>query len=717
MTSTRVATSTAVVERPASRPPVRLTTWSLRHPLPAIVGWVLLVVLCTAIGSWTGMRQATSAQLTAGEAGRAETMVSAAGLTEPDTETVVFGGSGRLPAATVAAVRTDLALTMSRVPGVAAVGAPVLSADGSTAIVAVTLTNSGADADALRQALDRVSARHPGLALSSTGSVTIDADVDAQLSSNFRTALVLSLPITIVILLLAFGALLAAGVPVLLGASSVLAAVGLYTAASHLLPDGGSTAELILLVGMAVGVDYSLFYLKREREERRRGRSGPMALRIAAATAGHAVVTSGFAVAVAMAGLFLLGDVNFAAMAVGGIFVVGLAVLGSLTFLPAVLSLVGDRVDRPRLPLIGRWLAADRPARWWPRVLRPVLRFPVAALVLGVGLLLAIAWPAHHLQLKNSTVADLPQHLPSVVAYDRVVADFPDQQSTLEVAARGTGARTVIGRVVAATDGNQQFGRDVQVATAGTTTVARVPVPFAGNSAGARSALATLRSTIVPAAVAGVPGVEVAVGGGIAADADYLDLISTRAPWVILFVVAFTFVLMAWTFRSVVVGLVTILANALSAAAAFGILALVFQSSWGARLLGFHLTGAVIAWIPVFLFVLLFGLSMDYHVLVISRIKENVDRGLSTREAVREGITASASVISSAAAVMIGVFAIFAGLSMVEFKELGVGLGAAVLLDVVVVRIMVLPALMTLLGRANWWAPAFLARRTDRVRL
>ena len=716
MTTTRMSTPNPEVGWPGSGRPVRLTAWSLGHPVLAIVGWVLLVVLSIGLGSVVGLRQATSTQLTIGEAGRAATLAAAAGLAEPDTETVVFGGSGRVPAATVAAVHQDLAVTLGRLPDVADVGGPSVSPDGSSAIVPVTLRTAGQNADPLRHAVTAVAARHPGLGVSITGSTALDADVNGQLGADFHTALILSLPVTVVILLLAFGALLAAGVPVLLGATSVLSAVGLYSVVSHLLPDGGSTTELILLVGMAVGVDYSLFYLKREREERRRGHTGPVALRVAAATAGHAVVTSGCAVAVAMAGLLLLGGYNFTAMAVGGILVVGLAVLGSLTALPAVLGLLGDRVDRPRLPLLRRWMGADRPGRWWPLVLRPVLRFPAAALVVGVGLLVALAWPAHALHLKDSTVEDLPRELPSVVAYERVVAAFPDQQSTLEVVAAGDQSRTVVDRVVAGIAADRRFGADPQISTAGATTVARISVPFAGDSTEAASALTAMRSTIVPAASAGQTGVEVAVGGGVAADADYLDQMSGRAPWVVLFVLAFTFALMTWTFRSVVVGLVTILANVLSAAAAFGVLALVFQSSWGAALLGFHLTGAVIAWIPVFLFVLLFGLSMDYHVLVISRIKENVDRGMSTREAIREGVTASASVITSAAAVMIAVFAIFAGLSMVEFKELGVGLGVAVLLDVVVVRILVLPALMSLLGRANWWAPAFLARRAGRAR-
>jgi putative drug exporter of the RND superfamily len=321
-----------------------------------------------------------------------------------------------------------------------------------------------------------------------------------------------------------------------------------------------------------------------------------------------------------------------------------------------------------------------------------------------------LAWPATTLHLKNSTVADLPQSLPSVAGYERLTAAFPDQRSSVDIVAKGsaTDVATVVARIRTSISGNPVFGADPELQTAGDTSVLSIAVPYSEDSDQARSALHTVRTTVIPQARQGFAGVQVAVGGSIAGNVDYLDHLTSGAPLVIGFVLLTTFLLMTLSFRSVVVGLVTIAANLLSAGAAFGVLALVFQSRWGADLLGFHLSGGVIAWIPVFLFVILFGLSMDYHVLVISRIKDASDRGLHIRDAVREGITGSASVITSAAAVMIGVFAIFAGLHMVEFKELGVGLGVAVFLDVIVVRVLILPALMLLLGRANWWAPRFL---------
>ncbi len=713
-----MTTNVQTTDRPTGAAPrhsavTRMAGWSGRHPWWAVTGWLLLVVLCVCGGNLAGTHKATDVQLTAGEAGRAAAMVSGAGLAGNDVESIlVTGRSGALPEAAARQAIAAVDQALSSVPSVAGVAEPVRSPNGSALLVAVTMARDADDPQPLLDAVSTAAARFPTVHLQVTGSLAIDADVNSQLGRDFSAALVFSLPVTVLILLLAFGALLAAGVPVLLGISAVLAAVGLSAVTSHVVPDGGTAAEMILLIGMAVGVDYSLFYLKREREERRLGHRTD-ALARAAATAGHAVVTSGCAVMVAMAGLFLLGDVNFASMALGAILVVALAVLGSLTVLPAVLGLLGERVDRPRIPLLSRITMSNRPPRVWPLLLRPALKHPAVTLAGGVLGMLLLAWPATTLHLKNGTAADLPQSMPSVVAYEQLTAHFPGESSSVQVVLQGRAdARAeMVGKLRTGLAGRPQFGADPEVTAAGDTTVLTVAVPYPEDSDQAHTALASVRGTLVPQAVRGVDGLDVAVGGSIAEDVDYLAEISSGAPLVIAFVLLMTFLLMTLSFRSVVVGLVTIAANVLSAGAAFGVLALVFQSRWGATLLDFRPTHAVIAWIPVFLFVILFGLSMDYHVLVVSRIREGVDRGLSTRDAVREGVTASASVITSAAAVMIGVFAIFAGLHMIEFKELGLGLAAAVFLDAIVVRIVILPSLMVLLGRANWWAPRWLARR------
>ncbi len=434
-----MTTSTATTAPTASDAPthrrltVRFATWSAHHPWWAIGGWVLLVVACYLGGTAAGMTRATDAQLQNGESGRAAAMIAGSTLGDDHSETdqvlitAVAGGPVDLTAAQAAAA--DVRSHLGQLPGVLEVGAGLRSADGTALMIPVHLDGDAA-LEPVRAATAAIAADHPGVRVEQTGGASIHAAVDDTLSHDFMTALVISLPVTLLILLVAFGALTAAGVPVLLGVTSVLSAVGLYTAASRLFPDGGSTAELILLIGMAVGVDYSLFYLKREREERSSGRSGAEALDRAAATAGHAVVTSGFAVMVCMAGLYLIGDANFAAMATGAILVVAVAVLGSLTVLPAVLSLLGDRVDRPRIPVLWRLTNSDRPPRVWPALLRPALRHPAVTLVIATAAMLALALPALDLRLKGSDDSDLPRTMPTMQAYDRLQAAYPQTRTS-----------------------------------------------------------------------------------------------------------------------------------------------------------------------------------------------------------------------------------------------------------------------------------------------
>jgi len=332
--------------------------------------------------------------------------------------------------------------------------------------------------------------------------------------------------------------------------------------------------------------------------------------------------------------------------------------------------------------------------------------------------MLALALPALSMKLGQSTEKDLPKSIPAVQTYDRLAAAFPSQQVTEEIVVRAPAQQA--GAVTAALQdvthrlaANPLFAGDVpQLRASANATVhtLSVDVPYPVASHEARQALRQLRDDVLPPAIGRIPGAEFAVGGGAASNVDYAQHQRERLPLVIGFVLAFTFLIMAFTFRSVVLALMTILVNMLSAAAAFGVLVLTFQHHWADRLLHYHSNGTIVSWIPLFLFVVLFGLSMDYHVFVVSRIREAAARGVSTRDAVRLGITRSAGVVTSAAVVMVSVFAIFASLNMIEFKQLGVGLAAAILIDALVVRAVVLPSLMALLGRANWW-PSRLSRR------
>jgi putative drug exporter of the RND superfamily len=469
---------------------------------------------------------------------------------------------------------------------------------------------------------------------------------------------------------------------------------------------------MIVLMGMAVGVDYSLFYLKREREERQNGASHTRAVEIAAATSGHSVVVSGIAVVVSMAGLYLANDAVFASLATGSIIVVAVAVLGSLTVLPALLAKLGKRVDRPRVPLLWRLTNRSGPPRVWPRLLRPALRYPLVTLLLSVAALAALAWPALDMKLKSSSDSDLPRSIPVMQAYDRLTSAFPSEGTNHVIAVKA--APDQAGEVRAAlTDLSGRTQDDplfanvdapvIEASADGRVTTLAVPTTAeAGTDEGERS-LDALRTTLVPATIGTVSGAEYAVGGGIAENADYTGNLADRMPIVIGFVLLLTFVIMTVTFRSLVVALTALFLNLLSAAAAFGTLALVFQHTWAEGFLDFRSNGALVAWIPLFLFAVLFGLSMDYHVFVVSRIREAARRGLSTRDAVAHGISRSAGVVTSAAVLMVSVFAIFATLSLNEMKQMGVGLAVAVFIDAMIIRVLVLPSLMALLGRANWW--------------
>ena len=708
---------------------VRVARWSAEHPWRAIALWVVFVAVCFLGGNAAGLNEATDADQAIGEFGRAELIVDDGGFHRAATENVLITArSGALDPAAAKAAAQDAADRLRQVEGVASVGTPMPSRDGSALLLPITMSGdpetAGDRVGPLRDATAGVQAAHPGLRVEEVGGPSIDKALDDTLGKDFKRAELLSLPVTLAILIIAFGALIAAGVPVLLALSSVAAAMGLSTLASHLVPATDTTASVILLIGMAVGVDYSLFYVRREREERAKGRSGLDAVEVAAETSGHAVVVSGTAVIIAMAGLLLAQDAIFSSLAVGSILVVAVAVLGSLTVLPALLAKLGRWVDRPRVPLLWR-LTTPRPGRrprFWPAVLRPALRAPVATLLVSVGLLLALAAPALGMKLKFPGTEDVPRTTAAMQAYDRLAAAFPsngtshtvavrapaDQADRVRAALTGLAARTGADPLFAPAEGD---GPEIRVSTDRRVSVLEVATPFASRSDEASRSLHELRDDLVPAALDGVPGVEYAVGGGVAASEDYADHIWAKLPVVAAFVLALTFLVMAWTFRSVVVALTSILLNLLSVGAAYGLLVLVFQSHWAEGLLGFTSMDAIVTWLPLFLFVVLFGLSMDYHVFVVSRIREAVDRGMPNREAVAYGITSSAPVVTSAAIVMVGVFSIFATLSMIDFKQLGIGLAAAILLDATIIRAVVLPSVMTLLGDANWWAPRFLRRR------
>ena len=686
-------------------PTVSVARWSATHPWRAIGLWVALVAAAVALMSSVPTQQVTEADFRIGQSGVAAEMLDDAGLTASPTESVLITAPrGELDVDRAETVADRVSREAKDVKGVADVGPPVVSEKRDALLVPITMAGDATDAadhvDGLIDATAAVQEDHPGLDVQQAGAASLDAGINDKVGEDLASAESMSLPITFLILLIAFGAFIAAGIPVLLAITSVVTALGLYAPVSHLVPDAGTVANVVLLIGMAVGVDYSLFYLKREREERARGRSTIDAVEIAAATAGHAVVVSGFAVIVAMSGLFLSGEAVFEALAVGSILVVLVAVTGSLTVLPAMLAKLGRWADRPRIPLLWRLNRRIGQGGISGRLIRPVIRKPFVSALMAGGALVALAVPALGLSTHESTIATLPQDIPAVQAFQRAQASFPSERPSVEVVLRTSpgdadSARSALERIEQASveAGIAAPGeQDIRTAGDGRTSVLTLSAPYSDGDVRNEATIEQLRDDVVPRAVAGVDATS-AVGGSVAESYDY-EHKTSRLPLVIGFVLVLTMLMMIWTFRSLTIALLTTALNLLSVGAAFGVLTLVFQHSWADGLLGYTSSGFVVDWIPLFCFVVLVGLSMDYHVFVLSRVREGLRRGLPYEQAVEHGIRETASVVTSAAAVMVSVFAVFATLDMLEMKQMGVGLSVAILLDATVVRLVLLPALL-----------------------
>ncbi|TPQ18542.1 MMPL family transporter [Streptomyces sporangiiformans] len=707
---------------------VRMARWSALHPWRAIIGWLVFVALCLAVGSAVGLNSAKTADYRVGEAGRAEAMAAEGNLERRSTEQVLISARsdagldrGAAEVSARAAAR-DLTVRMERLPEVAGVADPLLSEDSRILMVEVALKGEERDAkdkvDALLAQTEAVRKANPELLLEETGSPSISKGVDQQRGDDLALSEAITLPVTLITLLIVFGSVTMAGVPLLLALSSIAAAVGLSMVVSHLSPDTGVGTNIILMIGLAVGVDYTLFYLKREREERARsgGRLSSEALvELAAATSGRAVVVSGLAVVVSTATLFLASDVIFTSLATGTIVVVLVAVLSSLTVLPALLVKLGKRGERRESRRAARGkrprrVRGEGGGRVWTALLRPATRNPMATLCLAVVALLALAAPLAGLKITEMSRDTHSREIPAMQVYDRLNEAFPERRVTHDVVVRAEAGRS--GEVRAAleelaerADADPLFTGESRIRTSDDrrTSVLALKVPHLGNSDEAYDSLDHLRDDYVPATVGRIDAAETGVSGDVARYADYPAHQNGKLPLVLGALLLVTFAMTVYAFRSVVLGLLGVVLNLLSAAAALGMLVLVFQNGWAEGLLNFESTGSIGSRVPLFLFVILFGLSMDYQVFVVSRIREGVLAGVPTRQAVLDGIRTSAGVVTSAAVVMMTVFVSFVFLHIIEMKQIGFVLATAVLLDAFIIRIMILPAAMLLLGEASWW--------------
>ena len=610
----------------------------------------------------------------------------------------------------------DVSQRLKDTNGVSEVAAPQISKDGHSALVTFELPGkSDVTEKSVVSSLAAVHAAqkaHPELRIDESGDASINKATLDKSNEEMASSMFMSLGLTLIILLFTFGALVAAGIPVLLGLTAVLATLGLLGPVSQLAPVDASVMHVVLLVGMAVGVDYSLFYIKREREERAAGRDANAAIEAAAATSGRAVVISGFTVMVAMAGMYLGGIANFASFATGTIMVVAVAVLGSLTVLPATLSKLGHRVEKGRVPFFGRLRDRVGKVGIWSRVLDRVLRRPLLSAIVAAGVLVALTVPVLGMQTSLGGTDDTSRDLKVMRTYDRIQAAFPSEGSAEMVVIKAddaTSPKVASGIRALESEASARpalFEGKPSIELSADKSVAIVTLPTTGEGTDdlSNKAVDALRGDIVPSTVGNIDGVEAYTSGEAAATGDFNDAMIGHLPYVFAFVLSAAFLLLLVTFRSIVIPAKAIVLNMLSVGSAYGLLTLVFQHGLGEALgLG---SGPIAAWLPLFLFVILFGLSMDYHVFILTRVREAFDRGMSTGDAVAHGIKSTAGVVTSAAIVMVAVFSMFAMSSELQMQQLGVGLAAAVLIDATIIRGILLPATMKLLGDWNWYLPS-----------
>jgi RND superfamily putative drug exporter len=684
----------------------------MRRPWRAIGAWLLFVVLAVVAGAATGTASLQNGAV--GESGHGYALMDQHEAW-PYSREYAYVHSDSLNASdpTFKAALADVSSRMR-----AGLGSEPTeqTADGGHAVLLTGAVHKFAPN--FRDSVLALGAAHSGVTIEETGEISASDARDRIEHRDLHRAELLSIPVTLFVLLFAFGAVVAALVPVLLALTAVVAAFGLIGPISQLFAMDDAVKTVVVLIGMAVGVDYALFYVIRSREERHRGLSSHEALERTARTSGRTVLISGTTVAIAMAGMFVLGLDIFNGIAAGTIAVIACAVAGSVTVLPAVLELLGKRIDKGRIPFLPHLTTDTSESRFWPAVINRVLRRPLVSCVAATALLVALALPALGLHVsKPSDEALAAQSEPALKTFDDIRARFPSTAEPAIVVLAGPAderaeVRSAIAQLEQLAQEQRISHRPFTITGGGDGTSASIELPLsgAGDNSASRRAIGVLRDDLVPRTLGRIRGVETAVTGPTAEDVDFTNQMKHGVPYVIVFVLALAFLLLLVAFRSIVVPLKAIVLNLLSVAAAMGVIVLVFQHRWAESILGFTSNGAIISWLPLFLFVVLFGLSMDYHVFILSRVREGVDSGMTTDAAVRHGITVTAGVVTSAALVMVGVFSLFGSLSSLELKQAGVGLATAVLLDATIVRAVLLPSTMKLLGERNWYLPRFLER-------
>jgi uncharacterized membrane protein YdfJ with MMPL/SSD domain len=593
-------------------------------------------------------------------------------------------------------------------------GGSFVSKDRHATMIPVALFDDD-ETDALVEKVEALQEDAGAFAVTVTGTETLDHDFNLLSQEDLENGeLKFGLPAALIVLLLVFGAVVAGLVPLLMAIVAIVVALGLSALLSQQFELSVFLVNMLTGMGLALGIDYSLFVVSRYREERGQGRGELAAIEAAGATASRAVLFSGSVFVIAMFGMLLVPNSIMRSLAVGAILVGIVSVVAALTLLPAVLGLLGDRVNALRIPIIGRGaLQASNPeGRFWGKIVRRVLRRPGLSLALSTGLLLALALPVFRMDTGTTGVSVLPDRFVSKQGYLALERNFPgattDPAQIVVSNASATGVPAAVAELRRSLAADPRFGEG-ELARSTDSEVALLSLPVVGDpdSTQATDAVRDLRSQIIPETFSGTDA-EVLVGGTTSEDIDYFDSVIGPAPWVIAFVLLLTFVLLTVVFRSVVVAGTAVVLNLLSVGAAYGLLVLVFQEGIGADLLGFQQTDAIEAWVPLFLFSVLFGLSMDYQVFLLSRIRERYDQSGDTTDAVTFGVGSTARIITGAALIIVAVFSGFARGDLIMFQQMGFGVAIALLIDATIIRSVLLPSAMKLFGERNWYLPRWL---------
>ncbi len=699
-----------------------ITRAAARHPWRTLGAWALLVAV--AFGA-SGLMKASSDTATAGtEATKAADLIEnrLREETPPEEFIIVESDASTADDPRFSGFVDSLVADLRAIGEIESVtsyrdGAEgMVSEDGHVALIVARLIGDEEDAaDTAKPAVDLVKSVDgtDGFRVTTVGFGSVGGEISSLMEETLQQGEMMGIGVALVILILVFGAVLAAGLPIAVAILAIFVAVGATALVSNTMEMSEFVVFIITMIGLAVGIDYSLFIVQRYREERSGGLDTLDAITRAGSTASRAVFFSGMAVTIALAGMLIAPDPIFQSFAVGAMLVVAATVLAALTLLPALLALLGNRVDWLTLPFIGRASARGGGGRGWQMFVSAVTKRPVISVAVSSGILIAMALPVFNINLGTVGIGTLPEDNDSRHAFDVLNREFSDGVLTADVVIEASDVnapevQTGIGDLVAALDGDEFFGAStVETNGAGDLALVTVVMPGDFSTSESQDALERLRDDYIPAAFASDVA-EVYVGGPTAETVDSVQTQRDYLPYVFTFVLGLSFLLLLLAFRSIVVPLKAVVMNMLSVAAAYGILVLVFQEGVGTGLLGFREAPVIESWLPLFLFAILFGLSMDYHVFLLSRIKERYDETGDNRSSVAYGLRQTASIITGAALIMVAVFAGMASGELVIFQQVGFGLAIAVILDATIIRMVLVPASMELLGDWNWYFPRWL---------